>query len=192
MTHACKIETENKLIQEVGMIGNQEYKKYYQVIQSVKEVKLKDFQYKTTNKILVTKYFLHRINKIGNKLCEYCQHEPETIYHLLVECEKVKMFWDKLKIWLCNNANIRIALENNNILFAYQDNNILKSYILVLAKYYIYANKFYKTELSIDRFITMLGKTFQTEIYIAYHNKNIANFFKKRTPLYNYFNRNND
>ena len=79
---------------------------------------------------------------------------PETIYHLFVECEKIKMFWDNIKIWLSNNANIRIALENKNTLFAYQDNNILKSYILVLAKSYIYANKFYKKELSIDRFIT--------------------------------------
>ena len=64
MTHVRKIETENKWIQEVGMIGDQEYEKYNQVIQSVKEIKLKDFQYKTTNKILVTKYFLYRINKI--------------------------------------------------------------------------------------------------------------------------------
>ena len=97
------------------MIGNQEYKNN-QVIQSVKEVELKDFQYKTTNKILVTKYFLPRINKINNNLCEYCQCESETIYHLFVECEKVKMYWDNLKIWLSNNANIQIALENKNIL----------------------------------------------------------------------------
>ena len=97
----------------------------------MKEVKLKEFQYKTTNKIFVTKYFLHRINKIDNNLYEYCQHEPETIYHLFVECEKVRIFWDNLKIWLNNNAHIRIALENKNILFAFQDNNILISYILV-------------------------------------------------------------
>ena len=34
----------------------------------MKEIKLEDFQYKITNKILVTKYFLHRINKINNNL----------------------------------------------------------------------------------------------------------------------------
>ena len=100
----------------------------------IKEVKLKDFQYKVTNKILVTKFFLHRINKVDNNLCEYCQLLPETILHLFVECEKVKIFWNNLKIWLKNNANIDIILENKNILFAYQDNNLLKSYIMVLAK----------------------------------------------------------
>ena len=63
---------------------------------------------------------------------------------------KSKCFGINLKIWLSNNANIRIALENKIILFAHQDNNILKSYMLVLAKYYIYANKFYKKELSIE------------------------------------------
>ena len=43
---------------------------------------------------------------------------PETIYHLFVECEKVKIFWNNFN----NNANIDITLENRNILFAYQDN----------------------------------------------------------------------
>ena len=57
---------------------------------------------------------------------------------------------------------------------------------MVLANYYIYANKVYKKELSIDRFIIMLGKGFQTERYIAYQNNTIANFFKKGTPLYNW------
>ena len=56
MRHACKIQTEYKWIQELGMIGNQEYRKYNQAIQTVKEVKLNDFQYKTTNKILVTQH----------------------------------------------------------------------------------------------------------------------------------------
>lgn len=192
MSHASRIETENKWTQEIGIITNQEYKQYNKTIQSVKEVKLKDFQYKVTNKILVTKFFLHRINKIDNNLCEYCQLLPETILHLFVECEKVKIFWNNLKIWLKNNANIDIILENKNILFAYQDNNLLKSYIMVLAKYYIYANKFYNKELNTERFLTMMGRKFQTERYIAYQNGTIVNFFKKWTPLYNFFSRNND
>ena len=54
----------------------------------------------------------------------------------------------------------------------------------------MYANKFDTTDLSINRFISMLGKKFQAERYIAYQNNTIVNFFKKWTPLYNFFNRN--
>ena len=147
----------------------------------MKDVKLKVFQYKTTNKILVTKYFLHRINKIDNNLCEYCQHESETIYHVFVECEKVKMFWDNLKIWLNNNASIRIALENKNILFAYQDNDILKVIFWCWLNITFDANKFYKKELSIDRFITILR--FQTEDILLIRIVLLQTSLKTWTPL---------
>ena len=140
-------------------------------------MKLKDFQYKITNKILVTKHFLHKINKIDNNLCEYCQQTPETIFHLFIECEIVKRFWENLKAWLNNNANINISLTNRDILFANQDNNSLKSYIMILAKYYVYANKFHMTDLSIDRFINMLGKKFQVERYVVNQNNTIVIFF---------------
>ena len=53
-------------------------------------VVLKDFQYKLTNKILVTQSILDRIRKIEDNLCAYCKQEPETILHLFVDCDKVK------------------------------------------------------------------------------------------------------
>ena len=140
---------------------------------------------------MVTKHFLHKINKIDNNLCEYCQQAQETIFHLFIECEIVKRFWENLKAWLNNNANIntRISLTNRAILFANQDNNSLKSYIMILTKYYVYANKFHMTDLSIYRFINMLGKKFPAERYIANQNNTIVKFFKKWTPLFNFFTR---
>ena len=54
---------------------------------------------------------------------------------------------------------------------------------MILAKYYVYANKFHMTDLSIDMFINMLGKKFQAERYIANQNNTIVKFFKKWTPL---------
>ena len=188
MTQTFKMESENKWSQELGLINKQEYKKYDKVIQCVKEIKLKDFQYKILNKILVTKHFLHKI-KIDNNLCEYCQQAPETIFHLFIECEIVKRFWENLKTCLNNNANINISLTNRAILFANQDNNSPKNYIMILAKYYVYANKFHMTGLSIDKFINMLGKKFQAERYIANQNNTVVKFLKKWTPLYNFFTR---
>ena len=77
-------------MQELGFINEEEHKSFNKVIRSIKEIRLKDFQYKVTNKILVTKSFLHKINKVDNNICEYCNLQPETIYHLFIECEIVK------------------------------------------------------------------------------------------------------
>ena len=51
-------------MQDFGFINEEDYKIFNNVIQNIKEIKLKDFQFKVTNKILVTNSFLHKINKI--------------------------------------------------------------------------------------------------------------------------------
>ena len=51
MTGANKLEPNYKWIQEIGNLSNQELNNYNRVIKSIKEVKLKDFQYKINNKI---------------------------------------------------------------------------------------------------------------------------------------------
>ena len=75
---------------DVGYINDLEWNTYNSVITDFNEVALKDFQYKLTNKILVTKSFLHRIRTNENNLCSYCKRQPETILHLFVNCDKVK------------------------------------------------------------------------------------------------------
>ena len=86
MTAASTSILNNKWEREIAGITEREWTDYFSVIWLLKEVKLKDFQYKVTIKILVTKSFLNRINKIVNDLCEYCHQQPETIRHLFVEC----------------------------------------------------------------------------------------------------------
>ena len=61
---------------EVECINVQEWNTYNSAIKDFNEVVLKDFQYKSTNKILVTKSFLHRLRKIEDNLCFCCKQEP--------------------------------------------------------------------------------------------------------------------
>ena len=111
MVDANKPMIHTRWLNEVGDISEQQWKNYNCVIQKVTEVKLKDFQYKIINRILVTKSFLFKINKVDDNLCEYCQQYPESIYHLFVQCEKVKQFWNQLKGWLSVNSNIHVELN---------------------------------------------------------------------------------
>ena len=88
MVGASEIIFINKWGREIGYISNDELLSYNLVIKELKEVALKDFQFKITNKILVTKSFLHRIWKIDENQCSYCASQSETIVHLFTECEK--------------------------------------------------------------------------------------------------------
>ena len=46
-----KTELTNKWMQELGFLNEEEHKSFYKIIRSIKEIRLKDFQYKVTNKI---------------------------------------------------------------------------------------------------------------------------------------------
>ena len=189
MTQSKKIELTNKWMQELGFINEEENKSFNKVICSIKEIRLKDFQYKVTNKILVTKSFLHKINKVDNSICEYCSLQPETIYHLFIECEIVKRFWNELRIWLSNNSTVIIELGEKQILFACQDKrNTLRNYLCIIAKYYIYVTKFTQNRLLLENFLSLLKKKFQSEKYIALMSNTVTSFFAKWAHLYNHFN----
>ena len=90
------------------------------------------------------------------------------------------------------NVNISINMDKKGILFSYQGKCILKNYIMVVAKHYIYKNKFSAKQLNINSFISMLKVKFQCERYIANINNKVAKFLKKWTPFYNHFNNNQD
>ena len=177
----------NKWEREIGYISEEDLLSYNAVIKDLKEVALKDFQFKVTSKILVTKSFLHRIRKIDNNQCSYCTNQSETIVHLFTECEKVTRFWQQLRSWMLVRTNLMLDINSKSIIFSYQNKNELLSYISVLAKQYIYKNKFVNNSLNLDSFISLMKKKFQCEKYIAFINSNMGKFFDKWRPLYTYF-----
>ena len=139
------------------------------------------------NNILVTNSFLAKINKIDSGVCSYCKEQPEKIHHLFLSCLKVKNFWRELREWLNTNVNIDLSLENREILFSYTGNNELVTYIYALAKLFIYQNKFISRTINIQGFICLLKKKMLSEKYISFLNNKINKFFKKWSPVYNYF-----
>ena len=74
------------LINEIGEISEDEWEKYSKNLNNIKEVKLRVFQFKINNRILVTNTFLFKIKKKENNLCSYCNQEAESITHLLFHC----------------------------------------------------------------------------------------------------------
>ena len=134
----------------VAEVGDNDLRLFNASISKFKEVKLQDFQFKINNKIFITNYFLWKICKIDNNLSSYCKEHPEKNNHLFLTCAEVQEFWNSLKTWLYENANITENIEKCNIIFTYQGRNSLINYTLVLAKYYIYKTKFISTDKNLN------------------------------------------
>ena len=62
---------------EMGDIRENEWKSYFLNIKQWHEIKLRDFQYKINNKVLVTNSFLFKINKVDSEICSYCKEQPK-------------------------------------------------------------------------------------------------------------------
>ena len=175
----------NKWINEIGVIQIDEWKKINKKLNYIKEVKLRDFQFKINNCILVTNSFLFKIKKKDTNRCSYCNQEAESITHLLFYCGKVVEFWKNFKTWLARTANINLQVEIKNILFSSHSQALL-SYLITVAKYYIYKSKFHMKMLSIKGFENFLKQKFINEMYIGKISKTYDKFLGKWSSLYNY------
>ena len=175
----------NKWLNEVGDISGEEWKNINRNLTYIKDVKLRDFQFKINNRILVTNTFLFKIKKKETNLCSYCNQEAESIIHLLFLCDTATHFWTNLKRWLGEKANINLQIDLKNIIFS-SPSQVLLSYIITVAKYYIYKCKFYKKTLSLKGFEAFLKLKFLNEMYIAKVNNRLDKFLGKWSSLYNY------
>ena len=63
MVKTDEVFIQKKWLREVGNLNKNNFIIYNKVLLDLKEVALKDFQFKVNNKILVTKAFLHRIRQ---------------------------------------------------------------------------------------------------------------------------------
>ena len=111
----------------------------------------------------------------------------ETIEHLFLNCTNVKDFWSSLQDWLSNNCNVTLHLEEKSFIFSSQKPKSIENYILCLAKYYIYKNKFTRNALSIQNFMSLLKNNFTSAKYIASIYNWFAKFMSKWSKVYNYF-----
>lgn len=187
LTNVNEVNINKKWVTELGEINENEWRKINNSITRLRETKLQDFQYKLNNKILVTNYFLWKIGKIDCNLCSFCKVHPETLTHLFLECNHVKIFLNDLTIWMKNNINIELSRISKDIIFSYQGNSIMCNYIHVLAKYYIYRTKFSEKNLSVRAFTSLLYRKCVSEKYNAFIFNRVDSFFHKWSNVYNYF-----
>ena len=166
-------------VNSIGNITQEEWNNINIQTKKIKEVKLKDFQFKINNHIIVTKSFLLKINKIDDDRCSYCNRDTETKLHLFFYCNKVKEFWSTLQNWLQTEANITVELTIKHALFPCKTNNTLLNHLLLLARYFIYKRKFSSNFITLETFLGYVKTKYQNEKYIAKLHNNQEKFNAK-------------
>ena len=172
---------------EIGNITEEEQRKVNSNLRYINEIKLRDFQFKINNKILVTNSFLYKINKTDSHLCSFCRKDTESIHHLLCTCDKVREFWNTFKTWISQRINTTFNISDRNIIYSAFEKCSLINYLVVLAKYYIYKSKFHNQNLNILGFEAYSKVKFFNEMYIAKINNTYEKFLGKWSPIYHYF-----
>ena len=156
-------------------------------LKSVINTKLKAFQYKYLMKIVPNNKFLYKCNITNTSLCDFCNMHIECNKHLFWECQWSRSFWTELEVFLNVKRIYNFELPNNIFwLHGLSSYSNLLNCILIYAKYFIFKNKYTKTEPSFNNFKNYLKYHENLERVIALskdknneheHNGVNCNFF---------------
>ena len=150
-----------------------DWKKIFLKINSIKETKLRWFQFKIVYRILVTNSILLKMNIVQSDRCNFCLLEKDSVIHYLWECTHVKQFWNdflNLMKTKCSHCE-RLRLNASMILFGQGENtktDVCFDEILLNAKFYIYKCRLNKIRPSIHHFNNDLKRTYKIDKHI--HN----------------------
>jgi hypothetical protein len=94
--------------------------------------KLQSCQYHLVHKSLVTNV----------DLLKFCNNEPETLVHLMVNCTRSTELWEHIKQWLRQKSGINMHITTTDIMFGCIDEfSILFDLVFMVAKQYIYSSR---------------------------------------------------
>lgn len=142
--------------------------------------KLRLFQYKITQRCLVTNIHLFHYKIKDSKNCTFCKKYPETIVHLFWECDKVRHFWrsilDILKYQFNDNS---LTLATSDIKKKILLNRVTSKPIecinmfVLVAKRYIYVTRCELGVLNPHAFVSQLLNYKEIEKFIAIKNRKL-------------------
>jgi hypothetical protein len=96
----------------------------------VMETYLKCFLYKVIQNILAVNYKLFKWKILWDNHCSYCNHQPETVHHLFVSCDRVSQFWAEFVPFINQFSQKQIVATNEEKLLGQLDGELLTNYII--------------------------------------------------------------
>ncbi len=146
---------------------------------SISYTKTLAVQFKILHFTLFTRYYLHKWGLVENDICVFCDEDIETLPHILVECEVVKVFWTCIHNWLSEKTEIIYLPNTIEIVLGINNPNpnlAIFNTIFLLAKNYIFVRSRNKECLSFDGFRFYVQQFRQIEKAIAIKNDKIEQY----------------
>ena len=154
---------------------------YLMAFRCTNDVKLRNFQYKYLMCIVPNNRYLFKCQIAPTVLCDFCSMLDENNAHLFWDCIYSQEFWSHIRIFL-NDHNMQVDISYLNISFGMINRNSMKNeminFIILLAKYYIYASKYKQQKPNFEGFKNILKQRKEIEHYNAlskdkldYHNQ---------------------
>ena len=108
-----------------------------------KSPKLRDFQYRVLDSTLVTNEKLSMCGMINEESCSFCHNAPETIIHLLIECETSQRLWSEVTGYLYDISGLRINMSYVDVLLGMVgagDTDLLNLINVTVKQYYMHVD----------------------------------------------------
>ena len=77
----------------------------------------------------------------------------------------VKEFWDNFKTWVSEKINADVNISDKNIFYSSFSISPLINFLIILAKYYIFKNKFHNKRINLRGFEAYTKVKFKNEIH---------------------------
>ena len=158
---------------------------FRQIYKTTSCTKMQNFQFRLMHRTLVTNEMLYKWGINESDLCCFCNEEIETIEHIFVECEVIKIFWERVIKWIQNKMGIILQLKVEEKLFG---NNILPiiDLVILIARKCIYFCRCNNQFPQIKGFESRIWDMYYTEKYIAVKNDKLTLFNNKWVMLTNF------
>ena len=187
-TNSCKINLLSSL--KIVMSDEDWWQIFPNFLKIIKLAKLRYFQYRllvgglTTN----TKRVLWSNGTITN-LCTFCNLVPETVLHMLCECDPIQQFWKKLKRIIAYYWNLEVLLDPGTIIL----NNYsgaqkeIVNLLVIIMKQHIYSEKCFNKTPTFQKYMNKLSMWFNIEkciITTTRSAKKVDSFNKKWKQIF--------
>lgn len=151
------------------------------------DAKLRWFQFRILHNILTTNKSVAKYNREQEEHCTFCKRYPESIEHLLWNCQYSFSLWNCLsnKINTYCNHSIRFSFNKNLIILGISQNtqtDTVLDLIILLAKHYIYRSKVNKTKPNYNHFENLLAMRYMIEKQMSITNSTFSKFQTKWKP----------
>ena len=147
--------------------------------------KLRSFQYRLLRRAVITNVHLAKWGIISSNMCSFCDIHVESVLHLMVECDHVKVLWKKIADLCMDMFGMTISTTADKIIFNEICSNSkyrICNMICLITKQYVYRQRCQKKCLDFLELKRYIFNFRNCEKYYAIKDEKMRQFCSKWDP----------